>query len=100
MGWTAEGGSLSRYTTWDNWFWNPRLVKSIISKRKCRQFILYLLIIFDHLSQQWAWNTFIKGNWRVHNRSEVITTRKCSNHFKNDAKKWILLSILIISFDQ
>ena len=54
----------------------------------CRHCIFYSIINFGPQPQWWAWHMSTKGNWRVHNSLEVITTQKCSNYFENDTKKW------------
>ena len=41
---------------------------------KCRHLILYPLINFGPWTQWWAWHMSTKGNLRVHNSLELITT--------------------------
>ena len=40
-----------------------------------------------------------KSNWNYLDSSEIIITQKYSNRFKNDAEKWLLLTIFIITFE-
>ena len=55
-----------------------------------RHCILHPLINFGPWPQWWVWHMSTKGNYRVYNNLEAITTQKCSNHFENDVEKWPL----------
>ena len=64
----------------------------------CRHRILYPIINFGPQPQWWAWHMSTKGNWRVHNSLDVITTQKCSNRYEINTEKWHLLIVLTITF--